>query len=94
MIGPAKPDVQVPAREIRSAKFVWSEGDGQRITCEGQQPESCEPSCYARRFPAGACKLEAVVHGTPMMGWVVVTEEGRYDCESMGPELGCDGPHR
>lgn len=88
--GPAKPDVDVPNREIRSAKFIWEEGSGQRITCEGQQPEHCEPSCYARRFPAGACKLDAVVDGVPMLGWVVITEEGRYDCGSRGPELKCE----
>ncbi|TNE87405.1 MAG: caspase family protein [Deltaproteobacteria bacterium] len=92
--GPAKPEMSGPAREIRSAKFIWSEGSGQRITCEGQQPESCEPSCYARRFQAGACKLDAVVDGVPMAGWVVVTAEGRYDCKSKGPELACDGPKR
>ncbi|MCO4743319.1 MAG: caspase family protein [Proteobacteria bacterium] len=92
--GPAKPTFDAPSREIRSAKFIWEEGAGQRVTCEGQQPEQCEPSCYARRFPSGACKLDAVVDGVQMSGWVVITEEGRYDCGSRGPELKCEASRR
>ena len=89
--GPEKPEYTGPRRDIRSAKFIWSEGSGQRVTCENSTPVSCEPSCYARRFPAGACMIEAVIDGVPMSGWVIIDEEGAYRCGTRGPELACKG---
>lgn len=86
------PEVIYPDIQISAAKFVWTDGAAQSVTCRDEPIVACSPSCYVRTFQAGPCQISAVMDGVQMTGEAIVVAPGKYDCMRKGGNLVCTGP--
>jgi len=79
--------------KVWSAKFIFDGVTGGRVTCTERPVVVCDPSCYVRDFPAGACALEALHDGRVVRGEAVAMSPGAYRCTvDAAGSLRCEDP--